>query len=94
MIGGSGDKMYLVKGNFEIYLSDEILQLDIKCKTEAKLDYYAINNTLSVDSRKLLISGNGPLMKSGNLESNIDTLFRPLVSARVLNCFSYCNLKV
>ena len=32
-------------------------------------------------------------MICGNLESNIDTLFRPLVSARVLNCFSYCNLK-
>ena len=53
MIGGSGDKMYLVKRNFEIYLlSDEILQLAIQCKKEAKLDYYAINNTTFISRLK------------------------------------------
>ena len=53
MIGGSGDKMYLVKRNFEIYLlSDEILQLTIQCKKEAKLDFYAINNTTFISRLK------------------------------------------
>jgi len=45
--------MYLVKRNFEIYLlSDEILQLAIQCKKEAKLDYYAINNTTFISRLK------------------------------------------
>ena len=58
MIGGSGDKMYLVKRNFEIYLlSEEILQLAIQCKKEAKLDYYAINNTFISRLKKIAYLG-------------------------------------
>ena len=79
MIGGSGDEMYLVKRNFEIYLlSEEILQLAIQCKKEAKLDNYAINNTTFISRlKKIAILGYWSINEIWKSRVQHRLLFRP-----------------